>query len=75
MKVRRCKFSFAACFALLVHRNLQELHGRNAWNFDRVLEGRKSLGSTFGRVQLQNALAIVENVARGHFIVFAAERM
>jgi hypothetical protein len=60
-EVRRGQFGLAARLALLVHRHLEELHGRHARDFHRVLEREEQAGSgALGGVHLQDALAIVE---------------
>ncbi len=44
-------------------------------NFDGVLEGKEdALGSPLGGIELEDALAVVKNVAFGHFVVFAARQ-
>ncbi len=74
-EIRRRQFRLAARLALLVHRNLEELHGGDTGNFDRILEGKENaLGGALGGVQLQNAFAVIENVTGGDFIIFAARQ-
>src|SRR5690606_24317807 len=65
---RNLQFRLATRLALAVHRNLQEFHRGNARNFHRVLESQEdALGGAFGRVEFEDRLAVIENVAFRHF--------
>ena len=69
------KLVFAAILALLVERDLEELHGRNTRDLNRILEGKENtLGGALGRIELKDALAIIEDIALGHFIIAAARQ-
>ncbi|QTK78264.1 hypothetical protein AT6N2_C0352 [Agrobacterium tumefaciens] len=74
-EIRRRQLGLAARLALLIHRNLEELHGGNTRNFDRILEGKENaLGRALGGIQFQNAFAVIKNVTGGDFIVLTARQ-
>src|SRR5690606_5759453 len=69
---RNLQFRLAARLALAVHRDLQEFHRSNAWNFHRILESEENaLGGAFSRVEFEDRLAVIKNVAFRYFIIFA----
>src|SRR5690606_40997290 len=59
--------------ALRVDGDLEEFHGRNARDLDRILEGEEyARGGALCRVHLEDGLAIEQDVALGDLIILAA---
>ena len=60
----------AARLALRVQRRLEEGHGRDAGDLDRILEGEEhALGGPLVGVQLEQVLAVEQHLALGDLVV------
>ena len=72
-EVRRQQFGLAARLALGVHRRLQEGHGGDAGDLQRVLEGQEDAGGGAGiGLHLQHVLAVEQDLAVEDLIVLLA---
>ena len=67
------QFLFAALLALRVERGLQEGHGRDARNLDRILKSEEqALGSALVGRQLEHVLAVQQDFARQDLVFLLA---
>ena len=74
-EIGRRHVALAARAPLRVERGLEEGHGRDAGDLDRILEREKhALGRALVRLQRQHALAVEQNVAARHLVVGLARR-
>jgi hypothetical protein len=69
MKSGMDRVVFAARLALRVHRRLQEFHGRNTRDLDRVLERQEHAGRRpLVRLHVEHVLTVEQDLAFGDFI-------
>ncbi len=68
-EIRRRILALAARLALGVERGAQEVHGRDAGDFHRILERQEhALGGALVRRHLQQVLALEQDLAAGHLV-------
>ncbi len=72
-EVRNRQRVLTACLALCVHRRLEEFHGGNTWNLDRVLERQEQArSSALIRLHLKKVLSVEQDLAFGNLVVVLA---